>query len=652
MIGGFMDSLRKTVTDALSAEGNLAKKIPGFIEREAQVELALAISEAIEQKSMLAAEAGTGTGKTFAYLVPCLLSAKKTLIATATKTLQDQLFEKDIPRLKKALALPTKVHNLKGRMNYLCKHRVHLHAEIARFTHPQIVEEVQDIRKKLARLKWGERSELTEIKEDSSVWPYVTSTEDNCLGNQCTYYNQCFLVQSRRQALDADVVIINHHLFFADSRLKGEGLGELLPAVDVVIFDEAHKLSDIATEFYGEHKGSRQLLEAIDSIIEAWPAVDLTQFPLKQWRRDLEKIIQHMHDALLREEEKESFEKIQYNQEVMSYWPQISTLIETFLAAIDTVFSAEEALSLGQNLRSFHKILQHFKEKNSPWIRWIERFKQSFILHLTPFEVSQSFKNQLEIHPAAYVFTSATLTMNNSFDCFTKPLGLEKIETLMLQSPFDYQKQALLYLPRALPDPNDSQYYEQLLEQVIPLIEACQGRSFFLFTSHKALKWVATVLKDRINFPLLIQGDEAKPILLARFRQLGNAVLLGTATFWEGVDVQGDALSCVIIDKLPFLSPIDPVIKGKAAYLKQKGLSGFNVLSLPSAVLALKQGVGRLIRAVDDRGILVLADPRLTGRSYGAQVFASLPLLPKTRDREKALAFIQTMIRKDEVISN
>ena len=305
-----------------------------------------------------------------------------------------------------------------------------------------------------------------------------------------------------------------------------------------------------------------------------------------------------------------------------------------------------------ERLEEQEQILLLFSRANKDRIRWLERFKHTLVCHATPYDISQSFSELLKRQTCAYVFTSATLTMADSFDCFCKPLGLNQARTLLLPSPFDYPQQALLYLPRGLPDPKDVRYYDLLVQRVMPVIEACGGRCFFLFTSHRALKQVAQMLVNKLNYPLLIQGEEAKPILLARFRQLGNAVLLGTATFWEGVDVKGEALSCVIIDKLPFASPADPVTRGRMAYLKDRGLSGFDELSLPNAVIALKQGVGRLIRDITDRGVLMIADPRLTGREYGRSILASLPPIPKTRDEQRVLHFIKELALEYEPVSD
>ncbi|MBA2652165.1 MAG: ATP-dependent DNA helicase [Tatlockia sp.] len=638
----------------LSAKGRLATAIPGFVARPGQIELSTAIAKAIAEKSTLVAEAGTGTGKTYAYLVPCLLSGKKALISTATKTLQDQLVQKDLPMLIRALGLSVRVQNLKGRSNYLCRYRIALYAEEGRFAHPNSAHELLHIREKLPQLIEGERVELPEISEDSAVWPYVTSTVDNCFGGECAHYQTCFLVKARKRALEADLVVINHHLFFADSRLKEEGFGELLPGVDVVIFDEAHQLAEIALNFHGKRLATRQLRDLVDDILREWPVLDLANQPLKQLSLQTDRVIDQLLLAISSRDERIAWEELLRAKDFTAAWSALGALIEELLnclnaAEVETNPSLNRCL---KRLEELEELFLSFAKTDKAQIRWVEQFKHSLIFHVTPFDIAESFSAFLAAQQSAYLFTSATLTMASSFDCFIKPLGLMAAKTLTLPSPFDYQQQALLYLPRDLPDPKDSRYYNCLLEKALPIINACGGRCFFLFTSHRALKLVAQLLANTLNYPLLIQGEEAKPILLARFRQLGNAVLLGTATFWEGVDVKGEALSCVIIDKLPFANPADPVVRGKMSYLKSRGLSGFDELSLPNAVLALKQGVGRLIRDSTDRGVLMIADPRLTAREYGRHIFASLPSLPRTRDEKKVLTFIDNLALKNEPLSD
>ncbi|ASQ46630.1 ATP-dependent DNA helicase [Legionella clemsonensis] len=638
----------------LGQKGRLSTAIPGFVARAPQITLATAIAKTIREQTSLVAEAGTGTGKTFAYLIPSLLSKKKTLISTATKTLQDQLFQKDLPLLIRALGLSVRVQNLKGRANYLCRYRIELHAKEGRFVNAQAVHELLYVREKLSQLTEGERSELPEIQEDSPVWPYVTSTTDNCLGSECEHHDSCFLMKARKRALNADVVVINHHLFFADSRLKEEGFGELLPDISTVIFDEAHQLAEIAANFHGERVGTRQIRDLMDDLLREWPVLDLANQPLKELSLKADRIFDQLFLALPAHQERVGWDILERNKNFIDSWNELLTLIESLLSCIkEADFEKTPGFTrCAKRVEDLKKRLLYFTKTDKVQIRWLERFKHSMIFQATPFDIADSFSAMLTKQQRAYIFTSATLTMASSFDCFLKPLGIKDATTLALTSPFDYQEQALLYLPRELPDPKDACYYDVLLDKALPVINACGGRCFFLFTSHKALKLVAQRLANTLNYPLLIQGEEAKPILLARFRQLGNAVLLGTATFWEGVDVKGDALSCVIIDKLPFANPVDPVVRGKMAYFKSQGLSGFDELSLPNAVLALKQGVGRLIRDVTDRGVLMIADPRLTGREYGRLIFASLPTLRKTREELTVLTFIKELALKNESASH
>ncbi|KTD43654.1 ATP-dependent DNA helicase [Legionella quateirensis] len=647
-------SLAESCRRILSEKGRLSTAIPGFVARAPQSDLAVAIAQAIAKQSILVAEAGTGTGKTFAYLLPCLLSGKKALISTATKTLQDQLYQKDLPTLVRALGLSARIQNLKGRANYICQHRVQLHAEEGQFQSPQCAHEVLHIRDKLSQMSDGERSELPEINEDSPVWNYVTSTTDNCLGAECPNHETCFLVKARKRAMDADIVVINHHLFFADSRLKQDGFGELLPGVDVIVFDEAHQLAEIATHFNGERIGTRQFSDLVDDIIGEWPVLDLANQPLKAIRNRSDKVLDELLNSIPFREDRVSWDEIQRNKTFRQAWDSWLAIKDELLTCLNDEHVAEVPglARCKERLLELEKVLLSFSQSAQDKIRWLERFKQTLVFHATPFDIAETFSNLLRHHQCTYVFTSATLTMASSFDCFCKPLGLSNAQTLLLPSPFNFQEQALLYLPRGLPDPKDSGYYQSLLERALPVIKACGGRCFFLFTSHKALKLVAQMLSNTLDYPLLIQGSEAKPILLERFRQLGNAVLLGTATFWEGVDVKGEALSCVIIDKLPFASPVDPVTRGRMAYLKDRGLSGFDELSLPNAVIALKQGVGRLIRDITDKGVLMIADPRLTSREYGRNILASLPQIPRTRDERRVLNFIEELALDYETVSD
>jgi len=640
-----VSALARQCQDLFAREGRLSRAIPGFIARKPQSDLAQVIAEAITQQSILVAEAGTGTGKTFAYLLPGLISGKKILVSTATKTLQDQLVNKDLPLLVNALGLSLRVQNLKGRANYICPYRVELHATEGHFQTPGCVQDIIHIREKMSQLQQGDRAELPEIAEDSPVWPYVTSTVDNCLNAQCPQQSQCFLLKARKKALEANVVVINHHLFFADSRLKESGFGELLPGMDVLIFDEAHQLAEIAANFYEERLSTKQLRDIVDDMIREWPVIDLANQPLKALSLELDKIIDQLLLALSREEDKLAFETLQSHQPFQTAFRLFVDMQKQLLTVLDAkiVVAIPGLQACRERLLAMNAIMGLFIVQQTDKIRWLERFKHSLVLHATPFEVAHSFKSLIEKRACSWIFTSATLTMAGSFDCFTRRLGLDNPVTHLLESPFNYQEQGLLYMPRSLPDPKANDYYPALLKKVLPIIEACGGRCFFLFTSHKALKQVAQLLSNHIKYPLLVQGEESRPVLLNRFRQLGNAVLLGSATFWEGVDVKGDALSCVIIDKLPFANPHDPVVRGKMIWLKNRNISAFDEYSLPDAVIALKQGAGRLIRDVTDKGVLVIADPRVSARDYGQIILSSLPPLPKTRDEKVVLEFIQAL---------
>ncbi len=638
-------SLAERCQHYLCADGPLASKITGFTPREQQIELAQAIAASISSKSQLVVEAGTGTGKTFAYLVPSLLSGEKVIVSTATKTLQDQLFQKDLPLLLGTLGVSLRIQNLKGRANYICRYRTQLHAQEGRLTQASCAGEVAYVNASMARLKDGERHELPDVQEDSMVWPYVTSNADNCLGKECPYHQSCFLMKARKRAMEADVVVINHHLFFADSRLKEDGLGDLLPGAGTIVFDEAHQLAEIAAQFHGDRFSTRQCRDLMDDVLREWPVLERPQQLLQTLSLQLNHVIANVLSAYTLSASRASWSQVMAQSAFRRAWEDFIA----FFVALEPCFSGidpQEHPGLErcrQRFLSVYALAQGFNQPNNEQIRWVESFKQTFVFHATPLNIQEAFQALLSRHVAAYIFTSATLTVAGEFDCFIKSLGLNDAKTLCLPSPFDFKQQALLYLPRGLPDPQHASYYDCLLTQVMPVINACGGRCFFLFTSHRALQYVASTLSHHLTYPMLVQGQEAKPILLARFRALGNAVLLGTSTFWEGVDVKGEALSCVIIDKLPFASPADPVMSARMSYVKSQGLSAFDEISLPNAVLALKQGVGRLIRDVDDQGVLMIADPRLTGREYGRQIFASLPPMRKTREEKTVLEFIASM---------
>ena len=627
--------------ELLGEGGPLARHVPGFSPRAEQQAMAAAVADEIEAQHRLIVEAGTGTGKTFAYLMPVLHSGRRVIISTGTRHLQDQLYNHDLPRVREALGVAVKTALLKGRSNYLCQHRLSLAAADAGRLPAQQQHDLACIRAWSAGTATGDIAGLGEVPEHSPVWPRVTSTQDNCLGQECEYFRECFVVRARRSAMEADVVVINHHLLFADMALREEGFGELLPGVDVVIIDEAHQLPGVASLFFGTSLSSHQLLElARDVQLEhTREAGDMSELPDAALR--LEALVRRLRLALGTQDRRAAWETVEGAREVGE---SLSGLGETVTQLVEWLQDAAQRgkglESCWQRSRVLQERLAAFLQESTPAsIQWFETHRRSFRLNQTPLDVAPAFSRALELLPDSWVFTSATLAVGSGFGHFAARLGLEEAETLKLDSPFDYQRNALLYLPQDMPDPNESGYIHRVVGHAREVLEASAGRAFLLFTSHASLQQAAGLLAGEISYPVLVQGSRPRNELLEEFRRLGNAVLLGTSSFWEGVDVRGDALSCVIIDKLPFASPGDPVLQARIDALRQQGRNPFMEYQLPQAVIALKQGVGRLIRDVDDRGVLVICDPRLQRRAYGRIFLASLPDMPVTREVDAVYDF-------------
>jgi ATP-dependent DNA helicase DinG len=637
---------------ALGKNGRLTRALPNFTARASQLEMASQIETHINSGESLIVEAGTGTGKTFAYLIPCLLKGKKTILSTGTKNLQDQLFEKDLPMLIQALGTSCHIQILKGRANYLCRYRIKLNAVQGSFYSADIAQDFTFINDNISRVVNGDISEFPEISENSAVWPHVTSTVENCLGGECAYYDDCFLVNARKKALKADVVVINHHLYFADSMLKQEGFGEILPGADIIVFDEAHQLSEIASSFYGQQLSTRQINELLSDSLGELTTVSGELSTLDALKCSIEKALFQFKQTINTQQGRIAWHEVKGRASVN----EALTLLHIELTALCETLSVLAANSNGL-LRCYERsqaivtLFEQFTTSGDEVIRWLELFKTSFVLHITPLNVKAQFNKTLSSYGATHIFTSATLSVNGDFSFFTTPLGIDNFKAITLDSPFNYDSQALIYLPRGMPDPKENDYIPRLIDNVIPLINQLKGRTFILFTSYRALNQARELLEDKLLFPLLVQGDEPKHVLLKRFKQLGNAVLLATSSFWEGVDVKGATLSCVIIDKIPFASPIDPIIKAKIHHWNQKSNNAFDEYQLPHAIIALKQGIGRLIRDDNDKGLLVLADPRLYTRYYGQRFFLSLPKMKRTRDSSKVNAFIKEL-EQDEVISD
>ncbi len=637
-----------SASEILSADGPFSRLLAGFAPRQQQQEMAAAVERALQSNEVLVAEAGTGTGKTFAYLVPALLSGGKVIISTGTRNLQDQLFHKDIPLVRKALEIAVDVALLKGRGNYLCLHRLELAQGEGRFLSRSHVADLQTIRQWASRTKSGDLAELDELPEDSPLWPQVTSTADNCLGSECEYLDNCHLVRARRRAQEADVVVVNHHLLFADLALKDGGFGELLPGANAFILDEAHQLPDTASAFFGISITANQLLElSRDTVAEDLKEAGESR-QLRSFADKLDKAVRDMRLVFAREPGRGAWSDYREHGEMKKALAELEESFNNFHKCLKPL--APRGKGLESCLERCETLMAGFNELSGEtptgFIHWYETFTRSFSLNLTPLDVAQLFSKQLESHPCSWIFTSATLAVGENFGHFTGQLGLDDALTLRWDSPFDYPKQAVLYVPDGLPDPNTPGYTDAVVEQAIPVIEASGGRTFMLFTSHRALQNAAQLIEGRIEYPILVQGNAPRSRLLEQFRELGNAVLLGTGSFWEGVDVRGEALSCVIIDKLPFASPGDPILQARIDAMREAGGNPFMQYQLPQAVISLKQGVGRLIRDVSDRGVLMLCDPRLGSKSYGRVFIDSLPSMSKTRRFEVVERFFTKMTCK------
>jgi len=626
--------------------GALAQAIQGFSLRKQQLEMALAIESAIQNNQQLVAEAGTGTGKTFAYLVPALLSGGKVIVSTGTKTLQDQLFNRDLPNVRDALKVSVTVSMLKGRANYVCHYHLERAGLEGRFASREDAKYLQVVKQFAEHTKTGDKAELTDIPENATIWQSVTSTRDNCLGQDCHYYKDCFVMEARKKALAADVVVVNHHLFFADVMLRDEGVAELLPSANTIIFDEAHQLPDVAGLFFGEDISTSQLMElardsnvAFLSVAKDCVALGEAIAPLEKACKDFRLVFQYEGSRMPVQKalSLKNFEPTFFGMQTAL--SQLTQVLET-QAARDPML--EKCWQRGEALIA--QLHSWINASNANLVRWVEVFTQSVQLHATPLSVADGFGKQLNAQPRAWIFTSATLAVKSDFSLYQAQMGLHSAQTGYWQSPFDYERQALLYAPANMPDPNSSAYAPAVAAVSLPVIQASQGRAFVLCTSLRAMREVHALLKEAfaengMEYPLLMQGDTTRTELLDRFRAHGNAVLVGSQSFWEGVDVRGEALSCVIIDKLPFAPPDDPVLSARIDKMVEEGKNAFMEYQLPYSVITLKQGAGRLIRDETDRGVLVICDPRLITKPYGRRIWQSLPPFRRTKDLADVQAF-------------
>ncbi|MCX5538471.1 ATP-dependent DNA helicase [Paraburkholderia sp. CNPSo 3076] len=701
--------------ELFAADGLLAREIDGYRPRAAQIEMARAVAAAMEAAAQslpdpatfelqsrparrvergapaqsgaeeaaraaggngdntLIVEAGTGTGKTYAYLVPAMLWGGKVVVSTGTKHLQDQLFARDIPTVRDALAVPVSVAMLKGRANYLCHYYLQRTADNGRLPSRQETAYLQEIVRFAKITRSGDKAELASVPETAAVWSMVTSTRDNCLGQECPHYKDCFVMQARREAQQADIVVVNHHLFFADIMLRDTGMAELLPSANTIIFDEAHQLPETATLFFGETLSTAQFLElARDCVAEglshARDAVEWVKLGAA-----LERAARDVRLAFKEDSLRLSITQLPEDHPLFDALDVLQTELGTLATAL--AGQAERAESIGACLRRARELQGILAGWTAPQgaaparearkadadgqdekadapddadekVRWVEVFSHTVQLHETPLSVAPIFAKQRAGVPRTWVFTSATLSVRGDFTHYAAQMGLSSRRSMTLPSPFDYPTQGLLYVPRNMPQPSSPQFTDAVFDAALPAIEASGGGVFMLCTTLRAVDRIAQKLRDTIeargwNTPLLVQGDASRTELLERFRAYGNAILVGSQSFWEGVDVRGDALSLVVIDKLPFAPPDDPVLAARLDALAKKGLSPFAVHQLPQAVITLKQGAGRLIRAETDRGVLMICDTRLVDKPYGRRIWQSLPPFKRTREIEVVQAFFE-----------
>ena len=631
------------INDLFSASGTLAKGIEGFRPRQSQTDMARAVADTIQSRGTLLAEAGTGTGKTFAYLVPALLWGGKVIISTGTKNLQDQLFLRDIPIVRQAMNAPVTVALLKGRANYLCHFHLERTQQNGRLTSRDDVGYLRDIARFIKTTSSGDKAELSRVPENALIWNLVTSTRDNCLGAECTYYQDCFVMKARKEAQQADVVVVNHHLFFADVALKDTGVAELLPTANTVIFDEAHQLPDTATLFFGDTVSTSQVMELCRDVLAEglthardgadWGAVVST---VEKAARDLRLTFPSEGSRLALEQIAQSSPFFSALEHLKSMLKQLAEVLSSQAERAETIEQCRvRTIEITAQLEAWNHV--GLVDEHAAKVLWVEAFSQALQLHQTPLSIAPIFSKQREGPPRAWIFTSATLAVKNDFSHYTDQLGLSDEPAKSWPSPFDYANQALLYVPAHLPPPNSPGYTDAVVDAALPVIEAAGGRAFVLCTTLRAVKRVAERLREifeqkKYNWPLLVQGELGRTELLSQFRASGNAVLVGSQSFWEGVDVRGDALSVVIIDKLPFAPPDDPVLAARIAEMEKRGLNGFMHHQLPEAIINLKQGAGRLIRDENDRGVLMICDSRIISKPYGRRIWQSLPAFRRTRE--------------------
>lgn len=699
------------ISEFFDEDGPLATAMPGYKPRPSQVELSQAIGDAIQDRATLVAEAGTGIGKTWAYLVPAFIQGGKVLISTGTRTLQDQLFARDLPRVRAALAAPVTAALLKGRGNYVCHyHLERLQGDERALKSRTEIQQLRQIQVFAGITKTGDRSDLAQVPEDADIWQRVTSTRENCLGQECPRIRDCFVVKARRQAQEADVVVVNHALFMADLVLREEGVTDLLPEADTVIFDEAHQLPDTATRFLGNSVSTHQLMDFGRALEVAGLAYAREAAKWSDVSRHLETAARELRLVCAPLDRmpgrKATFEAIPNPEEFDEALATLREAVDSATKALGAVaekhpdlmaaarsgaeisvrlkrwatpgragsgfedegwgrddqapepapFSASDPASelasesaLGDGPSTPAAILEGVAAAAEQWtgpaVRWVEHGQHHVRLHSAPLSVAQAFSKYRK-PGQAWIMTSATLSVNGEFTHFTSQLGLERARTGKWESPFNYPEQALLFVPRGMPEPQSPQFLDRFVDTLMPLLEASPGGTLVLCTTLRAVEKVATLLADAFDdaghdWPLLKQGEGTRRDLLDRFCKLKHPVLVGSASFWEGIDLPGDVLTLVAIDKLPFAPPDDPVIEARLRACRAQGGNPFSEYQLPEAAISLKQGAGRLIRTESDWGVLMVGDARLVEKPYGKRLWRGLPPFARTRELDEVLAFYQ-----------
>lgn len=630
------------IINVFSETGELSQNIKGFRPRAEQLDMATAVGKTIQNKTALVVEAGTGTGKTFAYLAPALLAKKKTIVSTGSKNLQDQLFNRDLPAIKKALGYSGKIALLKGRANYLCLERLDQVIAQGVLGDKSVLADLSKVRKWNNSTKSGDLSECVELAEDSPILPQLTSTTDSCLGSDCPNYADCYVALARKRALAADLVVVNHHLFCADMAVKESGFGELIPHAEVIIFDEAHQLPDIASQYFGQSLTSRQLFDICRdiNIVYRTELKDMQQLGVAS--DHLQKMVQDFRLLLGDGNQRGNWRELSAQSAVEKGFEILKEKLAFTADVIKLALGRSQTLdSIFERIATVQNQLTRLSDTNiTGYCYWYETFNRQFGLHITPLTVSDKFGEQMRAKETAWVFTSATLEVGGNFNHFCQRLGIENAQQKVLQSPFNYPEQALLCVPRYLPSSNQAHTLNQLAEMLLPVIEANKGRCFVLCTSYFMMRGLAEYFREHSHLSILLQGETSKSKLLQQFTSEKHSVLVATSSFWEGIDVRGDALSLVIIDKLPFSSPDEPLLKARIEDCKLQGGEPFNDIQIPEAVIALKQGVGRLIRDVTDKGAVIICDSRLVNRAYGETFLKSLPNAKRTRDLTKVIEFL------------